>query len=258
MKLIGNIFVWIFISLGLIAATSFYAWPVGAGPATDARFEIGIDEEGRTQYAHLLETIAVEEVEVAAADAQLNPETLAALRAAGVERVIVKHPSGAYSLMIANWSGKWLFLISAIGLIAGAMILRAGARMAVAASEESGAVAATAEEIAGRIRAAIADLRAALPAIEGAHARETAIVAALGEVQADLVPAFVETRPILIGKRGMGGFAAVMDKFAGMERLINRAWSAAADGALHESVASLDAAAIAADELAAVLGIHNR
>ena len=33
----------------------------------------------------------------------------------------------------------------------------------------------------------------------------------------------------------MGGYAELMDRFAGAERQINRAWSAAADGVLPES-----------------------
>jgi hypothetical protein len=254
--MLGNCCVWLFLALGLIAATSLYVWPVGKDAAADSRFEIGAATDGAPAYARLLRPVAIGESEIAAADAPLDPPTLAAIRDAGVKRVIVKH-SDALGTTLANWTGKWLFLASALGIVGGAMLLRAAARAEVARSDRTDRPTRSAEDVAGAIRAAIADLRAAIPSLEHAADREDAIVAALGEVQAELVPAFVDTRPILIGKRGMGGFATVMDKFAAMERQINRSWSAAADRALPESLAALDQAAIAADELARTLGLNT-
>jgi hypothetical protein len=259
MKLIGNLLIWIFIATGLIAATSFYVWPVGADPSQDARFEIGTTDDGSPVYAQLLKASATSDGnEIAPADADLNPAQLDLLRKAGIERVIVKHPAGAYGPMLANWSGKWLFVGSAFGLILGGMMLRVAARREVADAQGPDAAQSTPEELAGQIRAAIADLRGSLPAIESRHDKEHAIINALGEVQGELIPAFAETRAVLISNRGMGGFAGVMDQFAGMERQINRSWSAAADNALEESTKALEAAAVLADQLAKTLGIGQQ
>lgn len=255
MRFIGNILIWAFIATGLIAATSFYVWPVGADPAADSRFEIGTSDDGSTRYAQLLRAVQTADGnQIAAADTELDPPTLAFIREAGINRVIVKH-SSAIGTTFANWTGKWLFLGSAAGLVFGALLLRSAAKREVEAGDDLDTLRTSPEEITGQIRAAIADLRAALPAIEGRNAKQHAIVASLGEVQAELVPAFVDTRPVLIAKRGMGGFATVMDKFAAMERQINRAWSAAADDALEESTEALDNAAVLADDFAKAIGI---
>jgi hypothetical protein len=89
--------------------------------------------------------------------------------------------------------------------------------------------------------------------LDSDRVRMERIVASLGEVQSELVPAFADARPMLIAERGMGGFAQVMDSFAAMERKINRAWSAAADGEYEESSESLAEAAEAAEVLVAQL-----
>ncbi len=258
MKLIGNLLVWIFISTGLLAATSFYAWPVGIDSAADARFELSAGDEGAPTYAQLLRASTTEDGNVIAdADADLNPETLALLRTAGVKRVVIKHPAGAYGTMISNWTGKWLFLGSTIGLVFGGLLLKSAARREVEATDASDSPHSTPEQAAGSIRAAIADLRGRLPSIEGRDEKEHAIIETLSEVQGDLVPAFVETRAVLIARKGMGHYATVMDKFASTERQINRAWSAAADGALEESLTALDASAVQADQLAEALGVQT-
>lgn len=254
MKLLGNLLVWICLAIGLLAATSFYAWEVGPNAAADARFQLGSNADRTTSYAELLNDVeTVDGNVIAEADAALNPERLGLLRVAGIKRVHVKHPGTAFGAMLGNWSGKWLFLGSVAGLVAGALLLRADARKQVARAHLSETPIASPEEIAGQIRGAIADLRGSLPAMASDHEKMHAIVHALGEVQAELVPAFAETRPMLIGKRGLGGFARIMDVFAGAERKINRSWSAAADGAFEESFVSLEEAAIAVDQLAEAL-----
>ncbi|RMH10144.1 MAG: hypothetical protein D6695_11985 [Planctomycetota bacterium] len=254
MKLIGNLLVWICVASGLMAASSFYAWEVGADPSADDRFIIAEPAGEPVQYARLLRSInTVDGNEIAAADEELNPQTLARLRDAGVKRVIVKHVSGGHLKMLANWTGKSIFLASAVGLIAGGMLLRGAAKREVDDAQLSDAPRETPEEVCGQIRGAIADLRGSLGGMSSDHEKMHAIVRALGEVQAELVPKFAETRPILIARRGVGGFASVMDAFAAMERKINRSWSAAADGAFFESVAALEDAAAAADQLAEML-----
>lgn len=63
----------------------------------------------------------------------------------------------------------------------------------------------------------------------------------------------IEQRERLVGRMGLGAYAALMDVFAGAERSLNRSWSAAADFALDESVEALERAgerlAVAEDKL---------
>jgi hypothetical protein len=258
MKFIGNLMIWCFIATGLIAATSFYAWPIGTDAAADARFELGTTGDITPEYAKLLRAMTTSDGNVIAkADANLNPQTLDLLRTAGVERVVIKHPTGAYGTMFANWTGKWLFIGSALGLIFGGMLLKVAARREVDSADASDSPRSSPEQVAGSIRAAIADLRGLLASIEGRDEKQHAIIKALSEVQGELVPAFVESRAVLIARKGMGHYATVMDKFAATERQVNRSWSAAADGALEESIDALNAAAVLADTLAETLGIST-
>lgn len=249
MRLIGNMLVWTCLAIGLIAATSFYAWPVGADASADARFELGRGDDGSPRLAELLRDVKAKDGGVVVkADAPLNPPTLAVIRAAGAGRVIIKHPAGAAGVLVGNWTGKWVFLLAMGGLVTGALLIRSSARKAV---EQTQGVhtSARAEDLALKMRDEVGALRAKVPGLPDDAARLQAIIEQLGEVQAVLVPAFVETRATVVAQRGVGGFARVMDLFAAAERKINRAWSAAADGVLHESLTALDQAAVACDQL---------
>lgn len=249
MRLIGNLLVWICLAIGLIAATSFYAWPVGADASVDARFELGRGDDGAPRYVEVLRDVKSRDGQVVVrADSALDPATLAIVREAGAKRVMIKHPSGAAGAIVGNWSGKWIFLLAVGGLVAGAFFIRSSVRKSV---EQTGGVHFTArpEDLVLRLRDEVSVLRARLPGLLDDMARLRAIIEQLGEVQAVLVPTFVETRPLLVAQRGVGGFARVMDLFATAERKINRAWSAAADGVLHESLTALDDAALACDQL---------
>ncbi|MEC9372592.1 MAG: hypothetical protein VYC34_02065, partial [Planctomycetota bacterium] len=55
------------------------------------------------------------------------------------------------------------------------------------------------------------------------------------ELQRGPVVSFIEARPALVGRFGLGGYAELMDRFAAMERQLNRSWSAAADRVYVES-----------------------
>ena len=51
---------------------------------------------------------------------------------------------------------------------------------------------------------------------------------------------FVDARETMIPRIGLQSYADVMSAFAGSERLINRAWSASADGYADEALDFLD------------------
>ncbi|NIP97176.1 MAG: hypothetical protein GWO24_28580, partial [Akkermansiaceae bacterium] len=65
------------------------------------------------------------------------------------------------------------------------------------------------------------------------------VVASLDELMGTELDAFVDSRSQLINRLGMSGYARLMDRFAAAERQLNRAWSAAADRVLDESVECL-------------------
>ncbi|GEM_PF-1151714 len=167
----------------------------------------------------------------------LTLDLLALLRESGVENVRVK------SFSLLRWPHNWLFALGVVLLLAGAFIVKAQQRATRKLSpqqektERSGAGAAMAS-IAETLEA----LKRDLPAMSDEQQQLHAIVERLGQVQKNDVPAFAADRPRLVSDLGLGGFAELMDHFAGLERQINRAWSAAADGVLPESREYIDAA----------------
>lgn len=177
-------------------------------------------------------------------ETEITPEVLATLRGAGVERVRVKE------FAFDRWSHWWLMLLSVVGLLVGAVVVRTSTRKEIEAAMAQDGVKDELNPVTvmGMIRQTIDSLDAELPSMPDDDARNDAIVERLGEVQATMVPAFVDARPRLIAKLGLGGFAEVMDRFAAMERQVNRAWSAAADGVTEEALICVRAAAPLAAE----------
>lgn len=173
--------------------------------------------------------------------APLTVEALAALRAAGVERVRVKEFS------LARWSGAGWFAAACAGLLAGAILLRRAARRRLAAAGAASGSAGDPDRILTDLRAAVATLDARLPAL-GTDARLRAILDELTRVQQTQIAAFLDTRPLLLARLGLGRYAALMDRFAAAERRLNRAWSAAADGVADEAVACVSAGLALLDE----------
>jgi len=155
-----------------------------------------------------------------------------------------------------RWSGKWLFVLAMLGLLGGAALVRLDNRTRLEAAKAAQAEAPAAESPAGAL-AAITDtidgLRRDLPHMTTDHDREAAIVERLTDVQAVHVPAFVDGRERIISEQGLSGFAELMDRFAAMERQVNRAWSAAADGVYEEAADCLERAWFLAGETRAVL-----
>lgn len=179
----------------------------------------------------------------------LTPELLATLRDAGVKRVRVKE------FAFARWSGKWWFLLAVAGLLAGAALVRMDAKQRLATSTDGADDDASSPEATlATIIETIEGLRRDLPHMTTSHDREAAIIERLGEVQAVHVPAFVDAREQMVGKHGMSGYATIMDRFAAMERQINRAWSAAADAVDEEALDCIERASSLAEQTRAAMG----
>lgn len=164
--------------------------------------------------------------------AVLTAEMLAELRAAGVQRVRVKE------FALARWTGAGWFAAACAGLLAGAALLRGAARRRLHAA------AGGAAQAGGQRPAAIlAELQAAVAALDGRLAvlapteRLRILLDELARIQQAHIAPFLDTRPLLLARLGLGRYAALMDRFAAAERQLNRAWSAAADGVADEAAA---------------------
>ncbi len=191
---------------------------------------------------------APDAVPLAKGNDRLAGEVLAAVRGSSDGRVRVK------SFSFARWDLWWLFALSVLGLIVGGLLVRTQTKREIAAkaaaddkSPESPTAAIA--HITGGLRG----LRAELDGIHDVESRLDRIVRTLGEMQQTHIAAVVGGRATLVGKLGLGGFAEFMDRFSVAERQINRAWSAAADGAHEEALASLDRAILITPEAEAIL-----
>ena len=183
------------------------------------------------------------------APVKVTAEMLATLRDANVKRIKVKE------FAFGRWTGLWLFLLACGLLLGGAYLVRSDIkrRLAAAAQEAEMGSVASPEAAFATIVSTLEGLRRDLPHMTTDQDRQQAVIERLGEVQATHVPAFVDGRPLLISRMGLSSFAELMDGFAAMERQINRAWSAAADGVYEESADCLERASALAEETAKLL-----
>jgi hypothetical protein len=238
MRLLAFLLIWISLGVGAVAATTAYSWRI---PAQGAEaFMLGTDAGGATTYAVLGADAGKDArgAAIAKADEPLTPEVVEALRAAGVERVRVK------TFKPGRWTHLPLFGAACVGLLAGALLTRLSAartaRLADRAAEHADAV--TPERAIAGLRAVVATLLEELPALGDRHGACRTITDRVGDATGGLVPAVVDQRERLVGRMGLRAYAGFMDVFAAGERQLNRAWSAAADDALDESIEALERA----------------
>lgn len=176
---------------------------------------------------------------LADSDDELTPGLLARLREANVQYVQVKQFWPA-ERPLPIWPGKWMFLASLAGLVAGALLIRSSSRRSIqVAADAEGAVPP--DEALQHLRDAIDQLRRDLAGMPD-KARLEAVVRRLSELQKKEMADFVDSRPLVIARFGLAGYAEIMDRYAAAERQINRAWSAAADRVEDEMLDCLDQA----------------
>ncbi len=237
MKFIASILIWVSLGIGAVATVTAYMPPV----TLPAEAFTTTDEAGAT--VPLLSAVAVgplvaqdgAEAPAFPAGTPLTAETLGAMRDAGVTRVKVK------SFGWERWTHKWWFIGASVGLVLGGVLTRMASKAAVMQPHESAeespefALKASRDEVVG--------LMNDLPTMADDDARLRAIVKRLGELQQTHLAAYPAGRERIIARHGLGGYAQRMDAFAAADRNVNRAWSAAADGHLSESMDSLDDAA---------------
>lgn len=244
MRLLAFILIWVSLAVGAVAATTVYSWRVPAEGDLEF-FQTGKSESGEPVYAVLAADAGLDPNggPVVAADTDLTPEIVGRLQAADVERVRVK------SINLGRWSYLPHFIAACVGLVAGGMLTRLSAARDARQLEESAADGdvLSPDDAMRELRAVV---RAVLDDVANIHDEDricATVTLRVGRATRDLVPSLVDVRERLVARMGLGGYAAFMDAFASAERVLNRSWSAAADGAVDESIESLE---IAAERLA--------
>lgn len=242
-RIVGNLIIAISLVLGAIAATTAYVprltdtdsdLQIGpgfahlnapAGAAKNAFAEFELDDNG--DRIPLVET-----------GTELTPFVQSQLRQNGVTRVRIKE------FNFQRWELSWLFVLAAFGLILGARIVTREAANEIAeygATTQPGQ-ADSPEVVVQTILGIARSLHEDLPKLSSDNDKANAILTRIDRVQKHLSMQVVDGRNILIGQLGLAGFAEFMDGYSRMERALNRAWSAAADGVLDEAFDCIAAA----------------
>jgi len=138
---------------------------------------------------------------------------------------------------LADWDGKTLFLAGILAMVAGIVIKRGNREDA--AADGPGATSGPAQ-----MRARLQEMSKTVAGLAGRtegmdaesiHEELTPLFSEYGQP-------FVDDRHVLSGAFGAGRYAAIMGPFSSAERRLNRAWSAAVDGALEEARLQVGAA----------------
>lgn len=247
MKLLGFIIIAVSLCAGALATTTAYMptlaaveptvdspdkqltlnGPAGAEFATNDADEVETDVEGNPVFAT---NAAGGLIPLAGGGTVIDRALYDRLIANGVTRVRVKEFS------FKRWQYAWLFGVAVGGLIVGGALVKTAQRKEIARRAATGADSPESPEAAFAAVRTTVNALAALPSGQGTNQR---IIDEVGELQQTHLRTLAESRAMLIGRLGMGGYAQYMDRFSAMERKLNRAWSAAADGVPHEAYNSL-------------------
>jgi len=159
---------------------------------------------------------------------------------AGDMRVRVKEFS------LGRWDHAWLFALSAVGLFVGSMMMRMETRRQIVAGTQALGTSTGRLSPKQALERALDEARGLRESRETTANDESArireLLSRIDVIKGEHFAAFIESRPMLIGTYGMAGFAQIMDRFAGADRLFARSWSAAADHCLAEAEPCLDEA----------------
>ncbi len=242
MKLLAFLLIWISLGVGAVATTTAYVWRVPESGDLES-FRLHAAEDGEVSYAVLAASAGKidDNTPLFKAGTALTPEIVKQLQesAEPVERVRVK------SFKLSRWTHLPYFGLACAGLLAGAFLTRRGAAHDAKLAEEQAGHddAVTPEKAVIELRTVVRSLLEDIPTLGDEHHACHTITLRLGDAISDYVPAVADQRELLVGKMGLGRYAGVMDVFSAAERSMNRAWSAAADENLDESVESLKRAA---------------
>ncbi|MDP6763857.1 MAG: hypothetical protein QF903_00350 [Planctomycetota bacterium] len=161
----------------------------------------------------------------------LDEERLAELTAEGIGTVDVKVPS---SWNFADWTQRYSFLAAVLATLAGVALLRRASRADLAVPSGGDAAATAQGEDPRAVLERLVEETEAL-AGEVASMDATSLHAAVDALLAGPLYTLIEGRDVLRSRHGVRAAVAFMAPLAGAERQLNRAWSAAVDGAVEES-----------------------
>lgn len=251
MKSLLGLLIWVCVGIGAISAVTAYFVPTTLDDpelykSRDAAL-VGDDDpnndgkSGPTGYVVLVspagpmvEVDGVERVQFPKGT-ELVPDVIKAMSAEqpSGEPLVKRVHLGEFSF--ARWSHRYYFIVSVVVLAAcglGQRVLSKGGVLKKGATDPVDTLAAA---IAG-----VKSIRDEVLGMSSDKARLETIIERVGELQQTHLANFPEAREIIVARGGLGKYATVMDAFAGGERKINRAWSAAADGDLGESFENLE------------------
>ena len=234
MKILAPLLLTVSLALGTIAAMTAYQprlASVEQALAAGEALELGAPSGKTTDPDGTA-------IPIANAGESLTPDLVARLRSAGVERVRVRQFS------VSRWSHRWLFAVSALGLLAGAGLLRSQRRDAVNSSARGSWEPAIAE-----LKDALVKLDARLPVLRQQTGGMREVTTIIGDLQVTHIDTVIQAREQIIASAGLAGFAAFMSAFSLMERQVNRAWSAAADDSMDEVADCLKRAIVLAADV---------
>ena len=167
----------------------------------------------------------------ASAGESLTPALLEQLRREKVLRVRVKENGRALYL----WHEWGWFAVAILGFVTSTFLSRAARANQMRALEASAAEGAEVRTPHGSLQAAAAALALIEEEITEVPTTEW-VIERLDELQRTHLTEFLDQLPTLSQQVGVGRYAQIMDRFAAGERQLHRAWSAAADGYLEESI----------------------
>ena len=239
MKSLLGMIIWICVGIGAISAVTAYFIPT---TLDDPALYTSTNEEKAPNGYLVLSSPAGKVTGEDGSESPMYPEgtdltpevvgVLSAEQADGEPLVKRVHVS---EFSFARWSHKYYFIASVVVLT----LCGLGQR----ALSKGGALKKGAADPVDSLAWAIADLKSLrdeVLAMQSDAARLVTIVERVGELQQTHLANFPEARETIVARGGLSKYARVMDAFAGGERKVNRAWSAAADGNLAESFENLE------------------
>ncbi len=242
MKLLAFLLIWISLGVGAVATTTAYVWRVPETGDLES-FRLAADEDGQAVYAILAADAGKidKDTPIIKADTPLTPEVVKQLQEAKepVDRVRVK------SFKLSRWTHLPYFGAACVGLLAGAFLTRRSTARAIKLADELAEHedTMTPEKALTELRLVVGSLLEDISTLGEPHHACHTITHKLGDAISDYVPAITDQRERLVARMGLGTYAGLMDVFSAAERSMNRAWSAAADFSLDESMESLERAA---------------
>ena len=254
MKLLLGLLIWVCVGVGAISGVTAYFVPTtldGANAYKSRDADLINDDNpdngksGEQGYV-VLASAAGPEYPVGT---ELTPDVVTALSKADDEGKPFVKRVHLSEFSFDRWSHKYYFIASVIilGLCGlGQRALAKGGVLKKGAADPVDTLAAAIAEVR--------DIRDEVLGMSTDEGRLATIVHRVGELQQTHFANFPEARDVIVARSGLGKYATVMDAFAGGERKVNRAWSAAADGNLGESFESLELGLPMLEEAAKRLG----